>query len=152
MLLAAFVSCKSWAVEVASELLHASHCQMQAYAGHRTARIRFQLPNTISQLSFETKSWGLTTVCALRKKYDTPASAVRLHHSTLWNMGEMTLEINLCEVTAPFECCILETEWMETWGNSLRFRNRKCIKCVKKFFHHQICYFLGRKFSYAGMY
>jgi hypothetical protein len=43
-------------------------------------------------------------------------------------MGEMILETKLYELTAPFECCILETEQMETWGNSLRFGNRKCIK------------------------
>jgi hypothetical protein len=36
-------------------------------------------------------------------------------------MAEMSLEINLYEVTMPFECCILETEQMETQGNSLRF-------------------------------
>jgi hypothetical protein len=53
---------------------------------------------------------------------------------------------------APFEGCVLETERMETWGNSLRFWNRKCIKRVKKLFRRGICYFLGGKFSYAGMY
>jgi hypothetical protein len=57
---------------------------------------------------------------------------VRLCHFTVWNMGEMTLEINFYELTAPFECCVLETERMETWGNSLRFWHRKCIKRVKK--------------------
>jgi hypothetical protein len=67
-------------------------------------------------------------------------------------VGEMTLEMNLYELTVPFECCILETEQMETWGNSLRFWNRKFIKWAKKLFRHQICYFLGGKFSYAGMY
>jgi hypothetical protein len=51
MLLAAFISSKSRAAEAASELLHASHCQTQAYAGHGTARISFQPPNTIFQLS-----------------------------------------------------------------------------------------------------
>jgi hypothetical protein len=39
MLVAAFVSSKSQAAEAASELLHASHCQTQAYAGHGTAGI-----------------------------------------------------------------------------------------------------------------
>jgi hypothetical protein len=47
MLLAAFVSSKSPAAEAAGELLHASRCQMQAYAGRGTARIRFRLPDTI---------------------------------------------------------------------------------------------------------
>jgi hypothetical protein len=47
MLLAAFISSKSRAPEVASELLHASRCQMQAYPGHGTARISFWLPDTI---------------------------------------------------------------------------------------------------------
>jgi hypothetical protein len=55
MLLAAFVSSKFRAVEAASELPHASRCQTQAYAGHRTARISFWLPNTIFWLSCETK-------------------------------------------------------------------------------------------------
>jgi hypothetical protein len=91
----------------------------------------------------------LTAVSALRKKYDTPASAVRLRHSAVWNMAEMTLRINLYELIMPFEHCVLETEWMETQGNSLRFWNRKCIKWVKKLFHCQICYFLGRKFPDA---
>jgi hypothetical protein len=48
--------------------------------------------------------------------------------------------------------CILEMDPMETWGSSLKFWNRKFIKWVKKMFCRQICYFLGRKFSYAGMY
>jgi hypothetical protein len=47
MLLAAFVSSKSSAAEAASELLHASHCQTQAYAGHGTARISFRPADTI---------------------------------------------------------------------------------------------------------
>jgi hypothetical protein len=51
MLLAAFISSKSQAAEVAGELLHASHCQMQAYAGHGTARISFRLPDTVFRLS-----------------------------------------------------------------------------------------------------
>jgi hypothetical protein len=51
MLLAAFVSSKSQAAETASELINASHCQMQAYAGHGTARISFWPPDTIFRLS-----------------------------------------------------------------------------------------------------
>jgi hypothetical protein len=33
----------------------------------------------------------------------------------------MTLDINQRELTMPFEHCVLETEQMEIWGNSLRF-------------------------------
>jgi hypothetical protein len=50
MLLAAFVSSKSRAAEAAHELLHASHCQMLAYAGYRTAKISFWPPDTIFRL------------------------------------------------------------------------------------------------------
>jgi hypothetical protein len=46
---------------------------------------------------------------------------MRLRHSIVWNVGEVTLEINLCELTVPFECCVLEMERMETWENFLRF-------------------------------
>jgi hypothetical protein len=35
--------------------------------------------------------------------------------------GENNLGDNLYELTMPFECCVLEAERMETWGNSLRF-------------------------------
>jgi hypothetical protein len=31
--------------------------------------------------------------------------AMRLRHSTGWNVGVMTLDINLYELTAPFKCC-----------------------------------------------
>jgi hypothetical protein len=65
----------------------------------------------------------------------TPPRQLRLRHSTVWNMGKMTLEINLYELTAPFECCVLETIRMETWRNSLWFWNRKCIKWVKNCFN-----------------
>jgi hypothetical protein len=51
ILLAAFVSSKSWAAEAASELLHAGRCQTQAYAGHGTAKISLQPPDTIFWLS-----------------------------------------------------------------------------------------------------
>jgi hypothetical protein len=66
-------------------------------------------------------------------------------------MAEMSLEINLHELATPLESCILEAERMETRGNALRFGKRKCIKWVKKLFLHQVCYFLGGKFPYAGM-
>jgi hypothetical protein len=58
MLLAAFVSSKSWAAEVESELLHASCCQIQAYAGHRTARMSFRPPDTILRVLWERPSSG----------------------------------------------------------------------------------------------
>jgi hypothetical protein len=35
-------------------------------------------------------------------------------------VAEMTLGINLYELTTPSECGVLEMERMETWGNSLR--------------------------------
>jgi hypothetical protein len=79
-------------------------------------------------------------------------SAMRMRHSAAWNVVEMTLEINLYELTMPFEHCILEMEQKETLMNSLRFWNRKCIMWVQKLLHRQICYILGRKFPYAGMY
>jgi hypothetical protein len=44
----------------------------------------------------------------------------------------MALEINLYEPTVSFERCIVEREQMETRGNYLRFRYRKCINWVKK--------------------
>jgi hypothetical protein len=46
----------------------------------------------------------------------------------------------------------LEIERMETWGSSLRVWNRKYIKWAKKLFRCHICYFLGGKCPYAGMY
>jgi hypothetical protein len=42
-------------------------------------------------------------------------------------VGEMALEVNLYELTAPYECCVLEMEQMETWGNSLRFLNKNVL-------------------------
>jgi hypothetical protein len=45
MLLAALVSTKSQATEVAK------HCQMQAHAGHETARISFRPADTVFWLS-----------------------------------------------------------------------------------------------------
>jgi hypothetical protein len=129
-------------------------CQTQADAGHGIASIGFRPPDTIFRLSWQTPSSGewLTAVSASQKKYDSPTSAMRLRHSDVWNLTEMTLEINLYELTTPYECCILETEWMETQGNSLRFWNRKCINWEKQLFCRQICYFLGREFPYAGTY
>jgi hypothetical protein len=153
MLLAAFVSSKS------GQLKWQVSCYMPAVAKLRLMQVMEQLGWASGRpIQFfscrERLSSGdrLTAVSVSQKKYDTPASAVRFCHSTVWNVGELTLEINLYELTTPFECCVLETERMETWGNSLRFWNRKSIKWVKKLFCHEICYFLGRKFSYAGIY
>jgi hypothetical protein len=87
---------------------------MQAYAGHGTARISFWPPDTIFRLLWETEYWELTAVSASWKKYDTPKSAVRLRHSAMWNVSEMTLQSNLYELTTLFEHCVLETEQMET--------------------------------------
>jgi hypothetical protein len=42
-------------------------------------------------------------------------------------VGEMTLEINIYELTMPFECCVLEMEQMETWRNSLRFETENVL-------------------------
>jgi hypothetical protein len=53
---------------------------------------------------------------------------------------------------APFERCVLETERMETRGNSLDFDTENVLNGQKKLFHHEICYFLSGKFSYAGVY
>jgi hypothetical protein len=75
--------------------------------------------------------------------------AVRLRHFTMWNVAEMTLAINLYELTAPFENCILETEQMETRGNSLRFWNRKYIKWVEKCFVDNLL-FVRREISLCG--
>jgi hypothetical protein len=121
---------------------------MQAHAGHGTARIGFRPLDTIFWLSWQRLSSGEwpTTISASWKKYKPP-SAVRLCHSAVSNLAEMTLKINLHELTMPFEFCVLETEWMETRGNSLRFWCRKCTKWAKKLFCHQIFYFLGGKFS-----
>jgi hypothetical protein len=78
-----------------------------------------RLLNTILQLSWQRVSSGewLTAVSASRKKYDTPTLAVWLRHSAVWNWAKMTLEIKLCELTAPFEHCFVN----ETNGNSGKF-------------------------------
>jgi hypothetical protein len=121
---------------------------MQAHAGHETARIGFRPPNTIIQLLWqETKWWGVTqcSLCIVQE---------------IWHLCDGREVASFCCAKCggsdldcvPFEHCILETERMETLGNSLRFWNRKCIKRVKKLFHHEICYFLGGKFFYAGIY
>jgi hypothetical protein len=87
----------------------------------------FRLPDTIFRLSWQRPSGGewLTAVFAVQKKYDTPALAVRLCHSAVWNLVEMSVEINLHELTEPFERCVLETERMETLGNSFKILKQK---------------------------
>jgi hypothetical protein len=65
-------------------------------------------------------------------------------------MGEMTLKINLYELTVPFECCILGTGRMETWGNSLRFSNRECVKWVKKIVSSSNLLLLRREIFLCG--
>jgi hypothetical protein len=86
MLLAALVSTKSQAVAAAK------HCQTQAHAGHETARIGFRPPDIIFQLSWQESSGErLTVVSASWNKYDTYMTAMRLRHSAVWNMAEVTL-------------------------------------------------------------
>jgi hypothetical protein len=45
----------------------------------------------------------------------------------------MTLEINLYELTAPFECCILESKWVKKVLSSnllrLRWEMSLCRMC-----------------------
>jgi hypothetical protein len=140
MLLAILVSTKSQAVAAAKR------CQTQAHAGHETARIIFQPPDIIFQLWWqETELWGLP--------HCSHCIAEEIQH-----LREGREVASFCCVKrggsdldhAPFERCVLERERMETWGNSLRFWNRKCIKRVKWWFRREICYFVGGKFSYAG--
>jgi hypothetical protein len=80
---------------------------MQAHAGHGTLRTGFWPLNTIFW------SWqrvvGDGWLQSLHHVRNTKPRAMRLCHSAMWNLAEMTLEINLCELTAPFEHCILET-------------------------------------------
>jgi hypothetical protein len=121
MLLAALVPTKSQAVEAAKR------CQTHAHADHETARISFQPTDTIFQLSWqETEQWGVThcSLCIvegirhLRDGHEVASFCCVKH-------GGYDLD------RVPFERCILETEWMETRGNSLRCWDRKCIKWVK---------------------
>jgi hypothetical protein len=104
MLLAALVSTKSQAAEAAKL------CQMQAHAGHETARIGCRPRDTIFGCCDKKPSsveW-LTAVSASWKKYNTPAMAVRLRYTALWNVAEMTLKINPYELTA---CHLNTTFW-----------------------------------------
>jgi hypothetical protein len=127
-----------WPVETST----CQHCQIQAHVGHGTARIGFWPLNKIIWSSWQRPSSGdrrtdwltdwLTAVSASWEKYNTPHHEVA---SFCWvKPVEMTLEINICELTTPFECCMLETEQMETRGSCLRFWYRKCITWVKKLF------------------
>jgi hypothetical protein len=67
----------------------------------------------------------LPEVSALQKKYNTPTVAVRLCHSAVWNVAEMTLEINLYQLTVPFERCVLEIEQMEKMGKFCKILKQK---------------------------
>jgi hypothetical protein len=49
-------------------------------------------------------------------------SAMRLHHSTVWNV---TVEINLYEVTMPFQCCILENGTNGNLGKFFKILKQK---------------------------
>jgi hypothetical protein len=42
-------------------------------------------------------------------------------------LAEMTLEIDLYELTAPFGHCIFETERIEAWGNRLDFDTQNVL-------------------------
>jgi hypothetical protein len=66
------------------------------------------------------------------------------------NLAEMALEINLYELTAPFERCILETERMEAWGNCLRFLYRKYVKRAKKIFRCEPLLLLRQEIFLCG--
>jgi hypothetical protein len=85
------------------------------------------LPDTIFWSSWQRPSSGDWLDCT-RPRHDVVSfCCVKL--------TEITLEIDLQELTVPFECCILETEQMETGG---RFWYRKCIKWVQKLFCQQL--------------
>jgi hypothetical protein len=149
MLSAALVSCSSGVVEVASELTHAS------IAKRRLLQVMEQLGSasgcSVQFFGCRDRDQAVGSDWLQSLHYGR-STTVRLRHSAVWNMAEMTLEINLYEQTAPFERCVMETEQLETQGNSLRFWNRKYIKWAKKLFCLQICCFLGGKFPYVGMY
>jgi hypothetical protein len=49
-------------------------------------------------------------------------------------LAEMTLGINLYELTTPFESHILETERMETWGNCFKILIQKMYYMGKEIF------------------
>jgi hypothetical protein len=133
MLLAALVSSYSQAVGVASELSHAS------MAKHRLLLVMEQLgsasghPIQFFSCCDRARVVGSDWLQSLyhRRKTTLPRQLWGCHPA-VWNLVEMTLEINLYELTAPFQCCVLETERMQTRGNSSRFWNRKCIKWAKK--------------------
>jgi hypothetical protein len=95
---------------------------------------------------------GANRLQSLHRRRNTTPPCHEVPSFCCVKLAEMTLEMNLCELTVSFEHCILETERMETEGNCLRFSYRKCTKWVKKLFRRQICYFLVGKFSNVGTY
>jgi hypothetical protein len=114
MLLAVWVPslCQaSWSGKSASTC---QHCQMQAHAGHKTARIGFRLSNTIFWLS----RWksdrdqvvGNDWLQSLHHGRNTTPLRDEVVSLCGVKLAEMTLETNLYELTVPFECYILETE------------------------------------------
>jgi hypothetical protein len=95
MLLAALVSTKSQAAAAANR------CQMQAQAGHETARIGFRPPDTIFRLSWqETELWGVTycslcTVEEIRHLRERPWGCVILLCETWQKWPWRLTDINL---------------------------------------------------------
>jgi hypothetical protein len=91
-------------------------CQMQAHVGHRTARL--PALDIIFRSLWQRLSSGdwRTAVSVSREKYNTPPPHEAVSFCCV-KLAEMTLEINLYELTAPFERCILKT----MNGNSGKF-------------------------------
>jgi hypothetical protein len=153
MLLAAFVSLKSLAVEVTSVLPHAS------IAKCRRKQVAEQLVSVsgcpIQFFGCREGSSGGDWLTYWLQSLHCGRRTARLRqpwgcHFAVWNIAEMTLEINLYEVTTPFERCVLETVLMETQGNSSRFWSRKCIKWVKKIVSSWNLLLLRREISLCG--
>jgi hypothetical protein len=67
-------------------------------------------------------------------------------------VAEITLEINLYELTTPFEPLRFGKATNGNMGKFFKILKQKVYKWFKNLFHRQICYFLGRKFPYAGRY
>jgi hypothetical protein len=123
-------------------------CQMQADIGHGPAGIGFLPLDTIFWSSWQRLISG-NWLQSLHHGRNTTPPCHEVASFCCVKLAEMTMEINVRELTVLFEHCILEIERMETQGNFLRFWYRKW---VQKLFCHQICYFLGGKFAYAGTY
>jgi hypothetical protein len=146
MLLAAFVSSRSREVEAASELPNAGLCRSQ---NNYDQLLATQYNFSVVVRDREVGTDWLHSLC-IAEEIRHPRAAVRLRHSAVWYVAKMTLEINLCELTAPFERCVLEAERMETRGNSLRFWNGECIKWVKNIVSSSNLLLLRREISLCG--